>query len=124
MKAFLMHRDRDFDPQQLLARREKELRSHRGNEQGLELRQILPWNEAALRADLGLDILLNAMAAGDRFLFEVAQVAMLASLTDPNAIRYRQDVYRDCAHNAQIVREMYQIAVDAIESERKNFWSF
>jgi len=74
MKAYLMHRNRDFDPQQLLVRRDKELRYHRGNEQGLELQQLLPWNEAALRQDLGLDIVFNAMAAGDRFLFEVAQV--------------------------------------------------
>jgi DNA mismatch repair ATPase MutS len=124
MKAFLMHRSRDFDPQRLLARRDKELRYHRGNEQGLELRQVLPWNEAALRQDLGLDIVFTAMAAGDRFLFEVAQVAILSSLTDLEAVRYRQDVYADCAKNAQIVREMYQIAIDAIEGERKSHWSF
>lgn len=124
MKAFLMYRDRDFDPQQLLARREVELRHHRGNEQGLELRQVLPWNEAALRQDLGLDIVFNAMALGDRFLFDVAQVAMLSSLADLDAIRYRQDVYADCVKNAQIVRDMYQIAIEAIEGERKNYWSF
>jgi DNA mismatch repair ATPase MutS len=124
MKAFLMHRDRDFDPQQLLARREKESRSHRGNEQGLELRQLLPWNEAALRQDLGLDIVCSAMAEGDKFLFEVAQVAILSSLTDLDVIQYRQDAYADCAKNPQIVREMYQIAIEAIEGERKNFWSY
>jgi DNA mismatch repair ATPase MutS len=124
MKAFLMHRDRDFDPQQLLVRRDKELRYRRGKEQGLELPQLLPWNEATLRQDLGLDIVLNAMAAGDRFLFEVAQVAILSSLTDLDGIRYRQDAYADCAKNVQIVRDMYQIAIDAIEGERKNSWSF
>jgi DNA mismatch repair ATPase MutS len=124
VKAFLMHRDRDFDPQQLLVRRDKELRYRRGNEQGLELRQLLPWNEAALRQDLGLDIVLSAMAAGDRFLFEVAQVAVLSSLTDIDAILYRQDAYADCAKNGKIIRDMYQIAIDAIEGERKNSWSF
>jgi DNA mismatch repair ATPase MutS len=124
MKAFLMHRDRDFDPQQLLARREKELRRHRGNEQGLELRQVLPWNEAALRQDLGLDIVFNAMALDDRFLFDVAQAGILSSLSDLGAIRYRQDVYADCAKNTQIVRDIYRIAIEAIEGERKNYWSF
>jgi DNA mismatch repair ATPase MutS len=125
MKAFLMHMDRDFDPQQLLVRRDKELRYHRGKEeQGLELRQLLPWNEAALRQDLGLDIVFNAMAAGDRFLFEVAQVGMLSSLTDLDTIRYRQNAYADCAANSRIIRDMYQIAIDAIEGERKNYWSF
>ncbi len=119
-----MHRDRDFDPQQLLARRERELRSHRGNEQGLELQQVLPWQEATLRQDLGLDIVVGAMAQGDKFLFEVAQVALLSSLTELDAIRYRQDIYRDCAKNPQIVRDMYQLAIDGIEGERKNYWSF
>ncbi len=124
MQAFLMHRDRDFDPQQLLARREKELRSHRGSEQGLELRQVLPWNEAALRQDLGLDIVFNAMALDDRFLFEVAKVAVLSSLTDLDAIHYRQQIYADCVKNAQTVRDIYRIAIEAIEGERKNYWSF
>ena len=85
---------------------------------------LLPWNEEALRQDLGLDILFNAMALGDQFLLDVAKVAMLQSLTDIETIRYRQHAYMDCYKNAQIVREMYQIAIDAIEGERKNYWSF
>jgi DNA mismatch repair ATPase MutS len=124
MKAFLMHPDQDFDAGQLLARRDRELRHGRGNEQGLELRQLLPWNEQTLRQDLGVDILLNVMAQGDKFLFEVAMVALLSSLTDLETIRYRQDVYGDCARNSPTVREMYRIAMDAIEGERKNYWSF
>jgi MutS domain V len=124
MKAFLMHPDRDFDAGQLLARRDRELRYGSGKEQGLELRQLLPWNEHTLRQDLGLDILFNAMAQGDKFLFEVAMVGVLSSLTDLDTIRYRQHVYSDCAKNAQAVRDIYQIAVDAIEGERKAYWSF
>jgi DNA mismatch repair ATPase MutS len=124
MKAFLMHRDSDFDPRQILARRERETHSYKRNEQGLELQQLLPWNEAALRQDLGLDLVCGAMAAGDRFLFEVAQVAILSSITELDVILYRQDAYADCAKNPQIVREMYQIAIEAIEGERKNIWSY
>jgi DNA mismatch repair ATPase MutS len=124
MKAFLMHRDRDFDPEQLIVRIEKELRHSRKGDQILDLHELLPWNEEALRQDLGLDILLNAMALGDRFLLNVARVAMLQSLTDIETIRYRQHAFVDCCNNAQIVREIYQIAIDAIEGERKNYWSF
>lgn len=124
MKAFLMFKERDFDPQQLLTRRDNELRNRRGNEQGLELRQILPWNEAAVRQDLGLDIVFQAMALGDRFLLDAAQVGVLSSLTDIGTIRYRQEAYEDCARNSQIVREMYQIAIDAIDGERKNYWTY
>jgi DNA mismatch repair ATPase MutS len=123
MKAFLMHRDRDFDSRQLLAKRENEIRHRRGNERGLELAQVLPWNEAALRQDLGIDIVCNAMSLGDSFLFEVARVAMLSSLTDLDTIRYRQAVCADCLKNAPIVQKMYRIAVDAVEAERKNYWS-
>ena len=36
MKAFLMYRDRDFDSQQLLVRREKELRYRRGADQQIK----------------------------------------------------------------------------------------
>jgi DNA mismatch repair ATPase MutS len=124
MKAFLMYRDRDFDPGQLIVRKEKESRYSRKGDEVPDLRELLPWNEEALRQDLGLDILLNAMALGDRFLFDVAKVAMLQSLTDIETIRYRQHAYRDCCDNAQIVREIYQIAIDAIDGERKNYWSF
>jgi len=92
MKAFLMYRDRDFDSQQLLSRRERELRP-RNADPALNLQQLLPWNEEALRQDLGLDVLVNAMALGDNFLFEVAKVALLSSVTDLETILYRQHFY-------------------------------
>jgi DNA mismatch repair ATPase MutS len=123
MKAFLMYRDRDFDPQQLLIRRERELRQRRGSEEGLSLKQALPWNEATLRQDLGLDILFNAMCQGDKFLFDVAQVAILSSLTDLDTIRYRQRILADALKNEAIIRGIYQIAIDTIEAEIKNYWS-
>jgi DNA mismatch repair ATPase MutS len=120
MKAFLMYRDRDFDPQQVLARRAKEIR----RDQGPNLEQLLPWNEQALRQDLGLDILFNAMAGGDNFLFEVAQFSVLSSVTDLDTIRYRQHILRDCLKHESIVRDIYQLAIEAIEGERKNYLSF
>jgi DNA mismatch repair ATPase MutS len=123
MKAFLMHRDRDFDPYQLLIRREREPRYNRSPDPGLSLQPVLPWNEEALRQDLGLDVLFKAMSAGDRFLFEVAQVAVLSNLTDPGAIRYRQHILADSLKYAPTVSDIYQIAMDAIEGERKNYWS-
>jgi DNA mismatch repair ATPase MutS len=123
MKAFLMHRDRDFDPQQLLIRRERELRHSRSSDEGLKLDPVLPGNQQALRQDLGLDIVCSAMSGEDKFLFEVAQVAMLSSLTDVSAIRYRQHILADSLKNAAIVRHVYQIAIEAIEREKKNYWS-
>lgn len=122
MKTFLMFRDRDFDPQQLLRRRERELRPH-NPDKALDLAQILPWNAQALIQDLSLDVLFSAMAAGDSYLFEVATVAALSGITDPDTILYRQQAFLDCLKNRDIVRSLYRIAMDAIEGERKNYWS-
>ena len=54
MKAFLMHRDRDFD-----------------------LEAALPPNSEALIQDLELNVLFNAMAQGDKYVCEVASKAVL-----------------------------------------------
>ena len=101
MKAFLMYRDQDFD-----------------------LRRTLPWNEQALTQDLELTTLFEAMALGDKFIWDVARRAVLLSVHDVDTIRYRQDILNDCVKNPAIVRDLYAIAVEAIESERKVFWSF
>jgi DNA mismatch repair ATPase MutS len=119
-----MYKDRDFDGRQLLSRRERELRYRDADQPALSLRQLLPWNEEALRQDLGLDVLFSAMALGDNFLSEVAKVALLSSLTDLETISYRQRVFSDCLKNPQVARDIYQLAVEAIEGERKNYWSF
>lgn len=124
MKAFLMYRDRDFDPTLLLARRERELHYSHADERALDLRQLLPWNEAALRQDLGLDVVINAMAGGDHFLAEVAKVALLSTLTDLATIQYRQQVLTDCLKNAPIVADIYRLAVEAVTEERKHYWGY
>jgi len=99
MKAFLMYKDQDFD-----------------------LQRKLPSNEQALTQDLELNRLFNAMALGDKFLFEVAKKAVLSSVTDLDTIRYRQHILKDCLNNASIVRDIYAIAVESIESEKKNYF--
>ena len=91
-----MYRDRDFD-----------------------LGQELPPQAVALEQDLELDTLFSAMAAGDKFLLEVAKKAVLATLHEPQAILYRQHVLADCLERSAIVREMYAIAVEALECEKK-----
>ncbi len=101
MKAFLLYKDRDLD-----------------------LRRELPRSEQALTQDLALHTLLDGMAQGDKFLFEVARKAVFFGLTEPGEIRYRQHVLKDCLKNASVVRAMYDIAVEAIEGERKHYWGF
>ena len=96
MKAYLLHRDRDVD-----------------------LEADLPANADDLIQDLGLEPILSAMAGGDKYLLEVARKNLLWSLTDPGEILYRQHVLADCLEHPAGVRELYDIAVSAIEGERK-----
>jgi MutS domain V len=96
MKAFLMYGDRDFG-----------------------VTEELPPNTGELTQDLGLEILLGAMSGGDEFLYKAAQKAILGGLSDAGAIRYRQGVLADSLEQTAVVREMYGIAVEALESERK-----
>src|SRR6266700_6329370 len=98
MKAFFLYQDRDFD-----------------------LQRKLPPHEQALTQDLELNTLFNAMALGDKFVFEVARKGVLSSVTDLDTIRYRQHILQDCLKNASLVRQIYTIAVEAIESEKKNY---
>lgn len=96
MKAFLMYRDRDFD-----------------------LKADLPPNAAELTQDLEIDTLLAAMGGGDTFLLEVSKKALFAGLREPDAILYRQHVLADCLEQSGIVRELYAIAVESIEREKR-----
>lgn len=125
MKAFLMHHDRDLGPdwesvQALIAA--PYARTHRDTDADLERK--LPPHAPDLTQDLGLDTLFDAMAGGDRFLREVARKAIFASLNDPPEIVYRQQVLADCLAHDAVIREMYAIAVEAIDGERNVFRTF
>jgi hypothetical protein len=100
MKARLLHREEDVD-----------------------LGRPLPWNEEALTKDLALNTLFNAMARGDEFLFGVAKKIILSGLRiDLETIPYRQKILRDCLNRSAVVRELYAVAVEAIENEKKLFF--
>jgi hypothetical protein len=61
------------------------------------------------------------MVLGDDFLLEVAQKAALYSLSDLDAICYRQDILQDCLRNAAVIREIYHIPIEAIENKKKHW---
>ena len=120
MKAFLMYRDRDFDPEQILARRHQ-----RNTAEELGLQRLLPWNAEVLTQDLELDTLIDAMAGGDQFLSEASRSAIVSAVRqDLDTIAYRQAILADCLKNAAIIRDMYALTIDAIEREKKKFWSW
>ncbi len=100
VKAFLMYPQRDFD-----------------------VKQALPPNAEALVQDLELSTLFAAMAHGDKFLFEVARVAVLSGAdADVRTILYRQGVLKDCLNHAALIRQIYDLAVDTIEREKHVWW--
>jgi hypothetical protein len=101
MKALLMYPDRDFN-----------------------LQPELPRQAQALTQDLELDTLLHAMAGDDAFLFNVARTALLSGLqNDIDTVLYRQEIVKDCLENAAVVRQLYDLAVEAIDRERKRYFS-
>lgn len=91
-----MYRDRDFD-----------------------LEAPPPSNAEDLTRDLGLDTVIEAMAGEDRFLAAVATAALLASLTDPEAVRYRQRILDDCLRHPALPRDLYDLAGEALDWRRK-----
>ncbi|MGH7667384.1 MAG: MutS-related protein [Candidatus Dormibacteria bacterium] len=101
MKVNLMYRERDFEPE-----------------------QPLPDNAEELIQDLDLATLFGAMARGDAFLLEVAQRGVLSSLTDPEAIAYRQEILADCLAQPEVIRQFYDLAVAALQAERQVYGIF
>lgn len=100
MKAFLMFKDRDLD-----------------------LQHPMPPNAADLVQDLELETLLGAMAAGDDFIHEVCKVAILTSVRcKVDEIEYRQRAMVDSLRNPGTVREIYDLAGEAITREKKSFF--
>jgi len=88
----------------------------------LDLEADPPANADALTEDLGLEILLGTMAMGDKYLYQAARTTLFAGLHDPADIRYRQAVLADCLAYPAVVRDLYAIAVTAIEGERHFWW--
>ncbi len=82
----------------------------------------LPQNAEALIQDLELETLFEAMAVEDPVVYEVVKKAMLTAAPELETILYRQAVYQDCVENPGIVQELYDLAREAIESEKKTYF--
>lgn len=80
----------------------------------------------ALVDDLGLEVVVEAMANGDRGVSDVARAVILGGCADPAEIRYRQAVLVDCLADPTTPRRLYELAGEAIERERRVYgglWS-
>jgi hypothetical protein len=125
MKAHLLFRDRDFDWRWALEGtylREMTQTGRRHQAQNFDWHADLPWNADALTADLELDALFAAMARDDDGVFVVARKVILAGAAgDLDTIGYRQNILRDCLDHADVVRELYTIAVEANERRKGSY---
>jgi hypothetical protein len=100
MKAHLLFKDQDFT---------------------LE-RKPTPYEQAMVN-DLALQTLVNAMAARDKFLHEVALNVIMSGINnDPDTILYRQHILTDCLINRSIIRVMYALTAEAIQGRAKTYW--
>ncbi|HEV2160705.1 MAG TPA: DNA mismatch repair protein MutS [Stellaceae bacterium] len=129
MKARLLHPVDDFDWQWALGaaaeRRAARGGRHSSRIEGFDPRKGLPWNADALVADLSLNALLDAMAPDDDYVFEVARKILLTGVHgDLATIRYRQEILRDCLSCPAAVREIYRVAVDAMEKQGWGYLGF
>lgn len=95
MKVFLLYPDHDLNPE-----------------------QKLPPNHADLTQDLELNSLFSAMAQGDEFLFNVAKQVVLSGTDNLEVIRYRQEILKDCLNHPDVIRQIYQISIQAMEAKR------
>lgn len=77
------------------------------------------FDDQNLVQDLELGTLWAVAAGDDEYIGASIRTAMLSPLTNPEQITYRQDVVADCLQEAAVVRELYQIAGQAIAEERK-----
>jgi len=79
--------------------------------------------QQALLQDLELGVLFTAMARGDDFLLQVVRRVMLLGPQEGlKTVMYRQEALQDCLRNEAAVRAIYNVAVEAIES--KDRWWF
>jgi hypothetical protein len=99
MKAFLLFPDRDAD-----------------------WTAPLVWNEEALRQDLGIDLVLHAMAQNDPNILSSATKVLLApdngNLT---TIAYRQAMLKDCLANPAALRDLYAVATEAADKVKSHY---
>jgi hypothetical protein len=102
MKVLLMHPEKDFD-----------------------IEAAVRDNADDLIQDLELGAILNTAASGDKLVWEAFSRALLCADQDAATIVFRQQVLADCRGAPGLIRELYQLAGDAVEAERRvmPFWS-
>ncbi|HTQ63205.1 MAG TPA: hypothetical protein VMI12_00310 [Puia sp.] len=70
-----------------------------------------------------LDVLFEAMAQDDEFLFDISKKVILASTKgDVETILFRQQILKDCLNNSTVINLLYDISVGAIDRRRHSWF--
>jgi hypothetical protein len=78
----------------------------------------LPASARDLSRDLDLSTIWAAMADGDPHLWEVARSATLSLATEPQTVRFRQEVLSDFRTHPEAARQLYELACDAMKGQK------
>ncbi len=82
----------------------------------------LAFGAQELCSDLELAPVFSAMAGQDPVIEQAARAVLLAPLTDPDDILYRQRVLADCMAHPDEVRRLYEISCRALAGRQKGDW--
>ncbi len=120
MKAHLLYPGADFDwhwARQAAAERAALSSGYRyARPAGFDPRSGLPWNADDLERDLALTSLLQTMARGDEWIFEVSRRVLLEGVqSDLETILYRQAILRGCLNQPAVVRRLHTLTVQVTE---------
>ncbi len=77
-------------------------------------RQVPPLpQEADLVKDLNLPILYNVMAKNDDYIRRAVARLVPRTVTDPDLLRYRQEILQECLRYPNVIRRLYEICSEA-----------
>jgi hypothetical protein len=96
MKALLMYPERDF-------------------ESDASLRE----NADDLMQDLELASIINTAAQGDKLVWHAVSRALLGEAENAATIAHRQEILTDCRAAPEMIRELYALAAEAVQAERR-----
>ncbi len=89
----------------------------------LDVNPPAPPQAGDLVRDLQLQPVLAVMAGPDSTVGDVCRAVLVSGLSDPDQIRYRQEVLRDCLANPATIRRLHQLAAHTVAGERHVFHS-
>lgn len=84
-------------------------------EKQLRVNKEHPTYEELLIRDLNLEIILEAMAQKDRFIYEICKKQLLTPLMKEDEINARQEVRKDCRQYPKLFRLVYEYVSEGIE---------